>query len=227
MAGVARMLIDFPRLVTLFDHRMDLALAHRHGHTVHGAVMRQGKNVYGFHRVRQDVFEFLRDLNTRDKAADFSLDACVLERNKAGHLAVFADDLQLAAALRLPGGSILRIQNDKNIEQTQSHNGGHRETGFHITYSSNSCRRNAGIQSSCTDNCLSRAQRGNPMVFEIWWLSMRYYAEHISIGFPHPRNVVTENGKYASAGSGLQKAFYDPSFTMAARSRACFCSSRV
>jgi hypothetical protein len=55
----------------------------------------------------------------------------VLERDKAGHLAVFADDLQLAAALRLPGGCILGIQNDENIEQTQSHHGGNRETGFH------------------------------------------------------------------------------------------------
>src|SRR5260221_4455900 len=103
MASGARPFVDLARLFTLLDHGADFALAHHHGHAVYGAVMGQGKDVDGFHGAAQDAFKFLRDFNTRDKAADLGLDAGVFERYKAGHLAIFADDLQLAIGGTLPG----------------------------------------------------------------------------------------------------------------------------
>src|SRR5262249_12757109 len=103
MAGVPRLLEDLARLFALFDDRADFALSYCHGHAVHGAVMRQRKDVNGLHGIRQDILKFLRDLGARDKAADFSLDAGVFERHKPGHLAVFAKDLELAASGWLAG----------------------------------------------------------------------------------------------------------------------------
>jgi hypothetical protein len=93
VAGVASLLVDLARLIAFLDHRANFAIAHSQGHSVHGTVMRQGKNIDRFHRIRQNVFKFLCDLNPRDKATDLSLDAGMFERNKACGFAVFTDDL--------------------------------------------------------------------------------------------------------------------------------------
>src|SRR5205085_6880643 len=93
VSGVARRLIDLARFFAFFDYRLDFAVTHLHGHAIHGAVMRQWEDIDGFYGVRQYVLILLNDGDSSHKAADFRLDLRVLQRDKAGRLAVFADDL--------------------------------------------------------------------------------------------------------------------------------------
>src|SRR5258708_6323613 len=132
MACVACRIVDLARFLALFDYRLDLSLAHLHGHPVHGAVMGQGEYIDGFHGVRQDVFILLRHFNAGNKAADFCLYGGMLERDKPGHLSVFADDFHLAAARcgRSSGGA-LRLENDEDIKRKQGRHGGQGQTDFH------------------------------------------------------------------------------------------------
>ncbi len=116
MARVTRRFVDLVRFFALFDHGLDLAVAHLHGHAVHRAVMGQGKDIDRFHGVRQDIFKLLRYFRAGNKAADLRLDARMLEWDKSGYLSVFADDFQLPVVrCGLSGRSALRPKSDKDI----------------------------------------------------------------------------------------------------------------
>jgi len=103
LAGLARRLVDAPRLLAALDLAMDGTLSGAHRHGVHRGAVGEREAVEGLHRLREAAREQLRHRDPGDEARDLDRDLGVPERAGAERLAARPDRVERAR----PGDGLL------------------------------------------------------------------------------------------------------------------------
>ncbi len=96
----AGLLVNFAGLFATLDYALYHTIGDAQRHVVHGSVVGERKGIDGLNGFGEGIFELLGDVHPRHEAADFRLDAGVLQGAVlAGVLAVRVDQRQLAGGL--------------------------------------------------------------------------------------------------------------------------------